>query len=150
MKKDKGRYLSREEVKEMCTIDGIFLIKIILIMLIAVILVFTVRLAIGDTVSLAWDPNEPPPDGYRIYQRLENQSYEYGEDSAACQVGGNETTCTINGLQQATAYFFVARAFVGEEESGDSNEVVTILPVHTPQNLTVKIIINIDVEAEAN
>ena len=30
-------------------------------------------------VTLAWDPNDPAPDGYYIYQRTEGQSYEYSQ-----------------------------------------------------------------------
>lgn len=87
------------------------------------------------TVTLAWDANMPAPDGYRVYQRIDGQSYDYtlpvwppdGSQQA-------ETTCTIDGLTEGVTYYFVVRAYLGPDESGDSNEVqfqpaATNLPV---------------------
>ncbi|MCP3889915.1 MAG: fibronectin type III domain-containing protein [Desulfobulbaceae bacterium] len=70
-------------------------------------------------VTLAWDPNDPTPDGYRIFQRLQGQAYDYDWPIWA----GTETTTDVNDLADNTTYCFVARAFVGDDESGDSNEV---------------------------
>jgi hypothetical protein len=45
-------------------------------------------------VTLAWDPNDPAPDGYRIYQRSEGNSYNYSEPSWT----GPGTTGTVYNL----------------------------------------------------
>ena len=78
----------------------------------------------AQQVTLAWDGNTPAPEGYRVYQRMEGQSYNYaspvwpqaGDDPSA-------TSCTLNDLVDDTSYYFVVRAYVGADESGDSNEV---------------------------
>ena len=69
--------------------------------------------------TLMWDPNDPAPDGYCIYQRTEGQAYDY---SQPCWTGYG-TTGTIDGLEDNTTYYFVVRAFMGVQESADSNEV---------------------------
>ncbi|MFZ1983959.1 MAG: fibronectin type III domain-containing protein [Desulfatitalea sp.] len=70
-------------------------------------------------VTLEWDANSPAPEGYRLYQRLAGQSYNY--DAPACNGAG--TTCAIGGLTEGATYYFVVRAFEGSDQSGDSNEV---------------------------
>lgn len=70
-------------------------------------------------VSLAWDPNDPAPDGYRIYQRADGQSYDYNQP---CWTGPG-TTGTVYNLEWDTTYYFVVRAYAGSLESADSQEV---------------------------
>lgn len=80
-------------------------------------------------VTLSWDANNPTPDGYRVYQRVEGGTYDYS--SPAWPTDGQnhtETTCTITGLTEGTIYYFVVRAFTGADESGDSNETAHTVP----------------------
>jgi hypothetical protein len=92
-------------------------------------------------VTLAWDPNSPAPEGYRIYQRLGGEGYDYtapvwpksGDDPT-------QTSCTISGLDDDASYFFVVRAFVGNDESGDSNEVNYVTPPVQTVNHTITVI----------
>ena len=70
-------------------------------------------------VTLAWDANDPAPDGYRIYQRTEGQSYDYSQPSWT----GSGITGTVYNLDWDTTYSFVVRAYAGEHESADSAEV---------------------------
>lgn len=89
--------------------------------------IFTAILLCGSVqaaqVTLAWDANNPAPDGYRVFQRVEGETYDYsspvwprpGDDAT-------RTTCTIENLADDTTYYFIARAYVGSDESGDSNE----------------------------
>lgn len=77
-------------------------------------------LSIAETeVTLAWDFNNPAPDGYRVY------GHEEGEDYDDFWWQGDHTfnSCTIDGLDENKTYYFVVRAFDGNDESGDSNEV---------------------------
>jgi hypothetical protein len=76
-------------------------------------------------VTLAWDENGgEAPDGYRVYHREEGESYDY--DYPAWE--GNDTTCTIYGLNDTVIHCFVARAFEASGyETGDSNEVTITL-----------------------
>ena len=73
------------------------------------------------SVTLSWDPLVKPPEGYRVFVRQANQSYDYGRPSW----NGNTTTCTIDNLDNGTTYYFVVRAYDGELESVNSNEVNT-------------------------
>lgn len=75
--------------------------------------------ALAAQVTLQWDANDPKPTGYRIYQRVEGQSYDYG----AYAWSGEGTTVTLDGLTEGTTYYYVVRAYEGTDESGDSNEV---------------------------
>lgn len=70
-------------------------------------------------VSLAWDANDPAPDGYNVYQRTEGQAYDYSQPV----ISSSETNATLYNLAYDTTYYFVVRAYVGTDESGDSNEV---------------------------
>jgi hypothetical protein len=78
-------------------------------------------------VSLAWDPPATgTPDGYRLFYRLQDQSYDYSNPDWQ----GSTTTCTISNLQDVTTYF-VVRAYNAAGESGDSNEAI-YQPAVTP------------------
>jgi hypothetical protein len=71
-------------------------------------------------VTLQWDPNDPAPQGYRLYRRTAGQAYDYSDYTDT----GQSTIHTVTGLADNTTYYFVVRAYVGSEVSGDSNEVV--------------------------
>ncbi|BBO85475.1 hypothetical protein DSCO28_60410 [Desulfosarcina ovata subsp. sediminis] len=75
--------------------------------------------AIAANVTLAWDANDPEPEGYRVFAREEGQSYDY--QSPLWE--SDETTCTLTGLVEGTTYYFVVRAYDGTLESADSEEV---------------------------
>ena len=75
-------------------------------------------------VTLAWDPNDPTPNGYRIYQRNDGQAYDYTQPVWT----GPNSTCTIYNLDHDTAYYFVVRAYAGTDESADSNEISFTAP----------------------
>ena len=76
-------------------------------------------MAYSANVTLQWDANQPAPEGYRVFTRQEGQNYDYNhpiwEDNA--------TTCTLIGLVDGVTYYFVVRAYDGELESADSQEV---------------------------
>lgn len=84
-------------------------------------------------VTLAWDPNDPAPDGYRIYQRTEEQSYDY---SQPCWTGPGNTG-TVYNLDWDTTYYFVVRAYAGTLESADSEAVSYVSPL--PETTTYSI-----------
>lgn len=70
-------------------------------------------------VRLAWDATTVTPDGYRLYQRIEGSSYDYSSPVWS----GRNTSCSIDNLTPGTLYYFVVKAYVGSEESGNSNEI---------------------------
>jgi chitinase len=81
---------------------------------------------IPAAVTLQWDPNDPAPEGYRLYKRLDGQLYN---DTAVCSV--TSTSCTLQeGLEPGMTYFFVVRAFIGNNQSAASNEVSYSVPAN--------------------
>ncbi len=84
-----------------------------------IILIAYSSVAGAAQVTLAWDTNNPAPDGYRVYRRAEGGSYNYSSPSWT----GAATTATLANLADNTTYYCVVRAYVGSQESGNSNEV---------------------------
>ena len=85
--------------------------------------------ATAAQVTLAWDANDPTPDGYQVLQRIEGEQYDYA--NPVWPTDGNdhtETTCTITNLTPGATYYFVVRAYVNNDESGDSNEISYTVP----------------------
>ncbi len=70
-------------------------------------------------VTLKWDPNDIPPDGYRLFVHEKGQAYDYNTPAWE----GTDSTGTISGLEEGKTYYTVARAFTGNLESKNSNEV---------------------------
>lgn len=105
---------------------------------IAALLLFLLpAITFAAQVTLQWDPNNPAPEGYCVYQRQPGGSYDY--NNPVWPTDGNnhsETTCTITGLTEGATYSFIVRAHVGSDFSGDSNEVTYQVPASTtpPQN----------------
>lgn len=95
------------------------------------IISYTSAPSMSAEVSLAWDANDPPVDGYLLFIRAANYSYDY----ASPVWSGVDTTCTIENLSSGT-YYFVARAYSGDAESQDSNEVEVTVSDTTETGLT--------------
>jgi len=72
-------------------------------------------------VTLKWNANNPSPEGYLLFGREEGQSYDY--NNPWWQGDYSFTQCTIDQLSEDRTYFFIVRAYVGNDLSGDSNEV---------------------------
>lgn len=83
-------------------------------------------------VTLHWDPNGTTPDGYNLYQCLDGQSYDYTQPVNTSAITG--TTFTVIELIEGQTYRFVVRAFVGDDESDDSNEAAYTVPVSDPDS----------------
>lgn len=88
-------------------------------------------------MTLQWDANDPPPMGYRLFQRVEGQPYDY--TNPVCTTAG--TICKISDLIEDTKYYFVVRAYDVHNESGDSNEVA-----HFVVNIPSKDVVEIPIE----
>jgi len=75
-------------------------------------------------VKLAWDANtDPGIAGYKIHYGTTSGDYDSFIDV------GNNTTCTISGLDEGTIYYFAATAYVsGGVESGYSEELAHTTP----------------------
>ena len=77
----------------------------------------------GASVTLAWDANTDPIDGYRIYWGTGPRSYTTHYDV------GKATTFTVPRTFGPGQYFFAATAYLRPVESGYSNEVsMAVLP----------------------
>lgn len=81
----------------------------------------------AEQVTLAWDKNDPAPEGYRIFVAAGDAEFDYTKPAWQ----GKETTCTLPDLTTGSTYKFVARAYSGTVESTDSNTVVYTVPEPT-------------------
>jgi hypothetical protein len=74
----------------------------------------------AGTASLQWGAAKA--DLYRVFSSLEpGGPYQLLAETA-------DTTVTLKELKSGTAYYFVVRAVVGDQESDDSNEVEAKIP----------------------
>ena len=89
------------------------------------VIAITVTSGLGADVAVRWDANDPAPDGYRIYARQGSEPYDYSRFIWQDDV----TTCTLTGLIEGVTYHFVVRAYVGDLESDDSDEVEYTPPI---------------------
>lgn len=84
------------------------------------------------TVTLAWDQQTPAPDGFLLFQRVNSGTYNYSapvvvpnETDANGAIPGDVSSLPVPGLGVAgetNEYCWVLRAFIGSDQSGDSNE----------------------------
>ncbi len=97
--------------------------RILIVFFIILDLTIMCAIAYGDQVTLVWEPRGQAPEGYRIYMRTFGR---YDFDHPVWPTDGKdhtETTCTITNLNPGVTYHFVARAYAGNEQSENSNEV---------------------------
>jgi hypothetical protein len=108
----------------------------VVIMLLAFVLSFLFTLtsllspSLAASVSLAWDPNDQIPEGYCVYQRKAGKSYNYNQP---CWTGST-TNATVSNLSSDTTYYFVVRAYEGELQSANSEEVTYTTPPYPNNN----------------
>ncbi|MDJ0781149.1 MAG: hypothetical protein QNJ22_04220 [Desulfosarcinaceae bacterium] len=76
-------------------------------------------------VTLEWDANDPSPDGYRLFRRLDGDTFDYTAPLGTV-TGTRFVDETTN---PGETYHYVVRAYEGDAESGDSNEVTYSAPV---------------------
>ncbi len=69
-------------------------------------------------VALEWDGNDPAPEGYRLFRRLDGQAYDY-----TAPVWQGAELRAVSDCPAGETCFWVVRAYLGDTESGDSNEV---------------------------
>ncbi|MBT8340695.1 MAG: fibronectin type III domain-containing protein [Desulfatitalea sp.] len=101
-------------------------------MLLACLIVFSAMLAGAAPAGaaeavFAWDAAFPVPDSYMLFQRIKGQDYDFDNPVWT----GTETSCTVENLSEDTYYSFAVRAFSGNKESEDSNEVDFYLASNT-------------------
>jgi len=99
-------------------------ITCIIAILFSICILLTTTPALAAEVSLAWDNSSTPVDGHRVFARKTNQAYDYSRPVWE----GNASGCTLIGLEENTEYYFVVRAFAGNIESTNSNEVHYVPP----------------------
>jgi hypothetical protein len=98
--------------------------RLIVLMLILIVFSIPTSPAMAASVTLAWDSPSVAPEGYRVFARKDDAAYDYTDPKWY----GTGVTCTIDDLDEQTEYYFVVRAYDGNTESADSNEVHYIPP----------------------
>ena len=84
----------------------------------------TVTVATAASVNLNWAPNNPAPEGYRVFSRKSDQQFDY--NSPIWEGPGN--ACTIENLDDQTEYYFVIQPFDGTEQGNFSSEIHYVTP----------------------
>lgn len=89
----------------------------------------------ADVITLQWDYSaEENPDGFRIYQRVVGEEYDY--NTPLLSVAGDQRSVQFDLAGEPDAaikYEFVAKAFLKDEQSDDSNPVeYTVVRVAPP------------------
>lgn len=102
------------------------------IIFLVILMTFISIVCFAATIGLRWDANDPEPEGYRIFTRVDGQSYDYDnptvcKDLETGDIPSSMTSVSIDTLSYDVHYYFVVRAFEGDLESADSNEVDVIL-----------------------
>ena len=109
---------------------------------IMIFLFFTARVR-ADVINLQWDYSaEENPDGFRIYQRIIGEEYDY--NTPLLSVSGDQRSVKFDIAGEPNAaikYEFVARAYIDSDQSADSNQV-------TYQIVRIKPPIPIDLSGE--
>lgn len=114
------RLPSRPEYTSRCHRFSCWFFRPAILILLVILLMGMMSVnAMAASVTLAWDPNDPPPDGYMLLIRVEGATYNY---DAPVWVGAT-SRCLLDGLVPGTTYYMVVRAYVGADQSGDSNEI---------------------------
>jgi hypothetical protein len=89
---------------------------------------FLSNTAFAITLKLLWDAPEPAPQGYEVYERIKGEAYNY--NNPICR--GRDNFCTKKIDENLSkeppdkddvTYYYVVRAFVGNQFSANSNEV---------------------------
>ncbi len=112
--------------------------KLILLLLTLVVFVWLAPTLVLAEPRLVWNPSSGNVTGYRIYFGQTQGSHSNSKDV------GNVTQYLLSGLtlEEKKTYYFVARAYNGAGESGDSNEVSWLVPDMTaplpPQGVTAQ------------
>jgi hypothetical protein len=71
--------------------------------------------------TLEWGAGGSGAEGYYVFGREEGQDYDY--DEPWWQGDNTFGGCTVDELDEDKTYFFVVRAYTGDDMSADSNEV---------------------------
>jgi chitinase len=91
--------------------------------LLVLVICFFPSVAFSYDISLSWDESSDDVDGYKVFMRVQGQSYDYN----APVFQGDAGSCTITGLNLDVQYFFVARSYRdidnGSIDSENSNEI---------------------------
>ncbi len=112
--------------------------KLILLLSVLFIFVWLAPTMVLADPTLVWDPSSGDVTGYRIYFGQSQGSHPNSQNV------GNVTQCLLStlSLEEKKTYYFVARAYNGAGESGDSNEVSWLVPDMTaplpPQGVTAE------------
>lgn len=70
-------------------------------------------------ITLTWNANDPDPDGYNLYARIEGEEFDFDNPTWS----GNTKSIVMENLVDGVTYYFIVRSFRGDVESSNSNEL---------------------------
>jgi len=109
-----------------------------LTIIIAIILISGLCYAADYTVTLTWDKNIEPVDGYHIYRTNESSNYAEGNRIATID-NSSDFPSYVDTITQIGTYYWVVTAFIGVYESSYSNEVSKFVGIlNAPTGLQVE------------
>lgn len=86
-------------------------------------------IALADQYTFSWDMSTGNVEGYKLFQRIYGSTYDYSNPIWQ----GADLTCTL--VVEPGSYCYVVRAYDGDIQSGDSNEICYLA---SPTNLYIE------------
>jgi chitinase len=110
---------------------------VIMITLLAGLLMMSLPMhAMASQVTLTWDVKNQTQDGFRVFKRTESQAFDYSKPAWPTDgLDHTQTSCTLTDLAEGVRYYFVVRAYAGNNQSDDSNEVTYMAPAQAPETV---------------
>jgi hypothetical protein len=96
----------------------------------SILFIFMANPVRSAQITLQWDPNDPAPQGYQLYHRVEGDTYNYAQPV----YNGTHATAAVEVPDDGQRHFFVVRAYEGSNFSGDSNEAAFLAPSTSQQS----------------
>lgn len=118
-KREKPWIITGQAVATRARQHGVSSIGITLVFVLLSICAFTPLVVHAANVTLTWSANDPNPDGYNLYARVEGEKYDFDNPTWT----GSAESIVMKDLEDGVTYYFIIRYLIGGVESSNSNEL---------------------------